>query len=621
MTFEPGRLLLFAFLALVACAPVPGARAPDAALQSAPSPEGRHAVTWLPLTEAGPAEGQARGYFDADGAGRVSLVFLAHGPMHYAVTATCDGRARVRYPEGETTTPAWVAAGAPVALRIEPGERMRTWLEIDPATQACDLRVTPGGRPGWSLHLDRQDSALPRIAALDAPLAACSGGGADRLERAFMASAGLSATCPVPMGRYEMLPDGVDALNARVAALTGRPLSRAAIEAGDPAMPLDYSAAPQLDLIYVTYLNLNADFAGYLMARMLAWHAARGTIVRILVSDIMLTGTDRRLFEGLAARYPTVQLQPYRMPARLAEGFEGQFARLHRVTHVKLFATMAREPGRSVAMVGGRNIHEGYFLPTPRDLADFPFLHQYDPAQTRLTGGFTSYQDFELALHGDAAVRQIVQHMAALWHRDYDTQRLRPASGGATPVADVPEGSARHFISVPFNDGTAQEAYYAGLIDAAQHNIRIASPYLNLPPLLDAALRRALARGVQVDVVVTVRVREATDFMVTGLNREFANLFGDRVHLYDYDPIPLLLHAKLVVIDDRLVVIGSTNLNQRSFLHDLENGVIALDRGLATRVDALIQQYIDQGERVMPGQYLSRWMRLLARFGVFRRAF
>ena len=132
---------------------------------------------------------------------------------------------------------------------------------------------------------------------------------------------------------------------------------------------------------------------------------------------------------------------------------------------------------------------------------------------------------------------------------------------------------------------------------------------------------RARARGVAVDVVATVRVREATDFMVTGFNRRFANRHGDWLRFYDYDPYPLLMHTKLIVIDDHLVIAGSVNLNQRSFWHDLENGVVVLDRGLAAQADRLIQSYIDRAERVPTGQDLSGWMRFFARFGFIERGF
>ncbi|WP_323035867.1 phosphatidylserine/phosphatidylglycerophosphate/cardiolipin synthase family protein [Pararhodobacter sp.] len=470
--------------------------------------------------------------------------------------------------------------------------------------------------------MGREELLRPRIAQLDAPHEGCTGAGlgSDPLARAFLQGGDLSMSCAVPLGATRLLPDGLDALNAKVEALTGSAVSRSALLAGDPMMPLDWSNAPDLDLIYLNYLNMNADFSGYLVARMLAWHAARGTIVRILVSDVMLTDTDRNLFEGLAAQYPTVQIQPYRFPASAAEGLEGQLGRLHRVTHVKLFATISRQAGRSRVMIGGRNIHEGYFFEEPRDLSAYAFLHHYDPSQTRLTGGFSTYEDFEIELRSDPATHAIARHMAALWHRDFDTQSLRPAVEPHAGSART-EGMVRHFISVPFADGRTQISYYAQLIDAAQHSIEIAIPYLNLPPALDAALHRARLRGVRVDVVTTVRVREATDFMVSNLNRTFANDFGDWVSFIDYDPEPRLLHAKLIVIDDRLTIIASTNLNMRSFVHDMENGLLIMDRAIARQVSAIIQGYIGAGDRMYPGQEIPGYIRFLQRLALIMRAF
>lgn len=609
-------------LSLAACAPVPGqnpALTPSAVTPQVP---GRHAMNYMVLTRGGPAAGQDQYYFSGLDAARISISFLSQTQSRISIRARCDGRAFARPATHIVTNPAWVTPGQNVLISVGPSERNQTLLELDRAVTRCDLTVTPGGFAPYVVHMQREELALPSVARLDSRIEGCTGEGrgTDALTRAFLTGGGLSMTCAGPVGPTRFLPDGVDALNAKIEALTGSAVSREALMQGDPEMALDWSHAPQLDLIYINYLNLNADFTGYLLARMLAWHASRGAIVRILVSDVMLTDTDRTLFEDLSALYPTVQVQPYRFPAEAAQGFEGQLGRLHRVTHVKLFATLARQPGRSRVMIGGRNIHEGFFFDAPHDLSDFPFLTQYDVDDERLVGGFFAYDDIEIELRSDAATRAVIGHMGALWHRDYDTQRPRLAAP-IYPGPEAREGSFRHFISVPFADGEALLPYYVGLIDAAQHSIRVAVPYLNLPDALDAALRRAVARGVHVDVVTTVHVREVTDFMVTGLNRRFANLLGALVNFYDYDPYPRLLHAKIIVIDGRLTVIASSNLNQRSFANDQENGLVFLDQRISREAEALIQSYIDRGTRVLPGQHVPWLVRWLTRSRVISRAF
>lgn len=626
MTNARRVLILFALLAIGACSPAHREpevmRARAEAIQVAAAGD-RHAINTVILSRSGPVAGQNRYYFGGVDAARISLDFVVRDRSRMFVAAECDGRARFFAPDAIDDTVTWNAAGSTVRFELAPAERHLSRIELGTEATRCTLTVTPGGHRPYTLDLHREELALPRIAAIDRPQPACTAAqGADPLVRAFMASGEMATSCPVATGTTRMLSVGLDGLNAKIEALTGRRVSEARLLDGDPQMPLDWSNAPQLDLIYLNYLNLNADFSGALMARMLEWHAARGTIVRILVSEVMLTETDRALFEGLAARYATVQLQNYRFPAEATEGggLDAQLGRLHRVTHVKLFATIARDPGRSTAMIGGRNLHDGYFFETPRDLSAFPDLHQYDPDQTKLTGGFAAYEDFEIEFRSDPAVRSIVGHMAALWHRDHDRQVPRPAQGTRS-IGTVGEGQMRHFISVPFADAEAQEAYFIGLIDAAERSIHIAIPYLNMPENIDAALNRARDRGVSVQVVTTVRVREATDFVVTGLNRQFANDFGEWVAFYDYDPVPRLLHSKLFVFDGRLSVVTSSNLNMRSFVHDLENGVVILDRAVAARIDAVIQGYVRDARRVLPGQEVPRLVQWLRRIGTVTRAF
>jgi phosphatidylserine/phosphatidylglycerophosphate/cardiolipin synthase-like enzyme len=70
-----------------------------------------------------------------------------------------------------------------------------------------------------------------------------------------------------------------------------------------------------------------------------------------------------------------------------------------------------------------------------------------------------------------------------------------------------------------------------------------------------------------------------------------------------------------------LTVIASTNLNRRSFAHDMENGLVIMDRGTARQVAAIIQSYIAAGERVLPGQEVPRLVRWLRRLLLITRAF
>lgn len=572
---------------------------------------------------------------DPDVPVRVALVSRAAGALGFG--AVCDGPARLvarpdpPQPAAPRSETPFAAAGVALTARLAAGARDALALDIAPGTQACRLTVQPWRAPAYALDLARASGgadadAAARRAAIDRGAPRCTGLRApagDALAAAFAAERPLRQTCPMPPGPVRLLPDGIEALDARVEALTGRRLGPARLASGDPEQPIDFAAAPRLDLIVVSYLNLNADYSGRLMARMLEFHAARGTEVRILVADPMWGGPERALFEGLAARHPSVRILPFRYPPQPGDGIEGHIGRLHRVQHVKLFAVLGPDPARARAMIGGRNLADGYAFAAPFDLAAHPGLRRYRPGRALIAGGFHSYRDLEIAFHGPAQVAALVAHWSELWQMDPAT--ARPAAPRAAPVPAPTIGRdgplMRHFLSVPWADGGAQARLFADLIGAAQRRIDIASPYLNPPPEVAAALAAALARGVAVRIVTTERVTEAADPFITGLNRLFADRWTGRLTYLDHDPRPRLLHTKAMVIDGRLTVLGSTNLNLRSFVHDLENGVMVLDPGLAAQVTALIDGYAAAARPIPPGRPVAPWVRLMLRWPLLRRAF
>ena len=60
-------------------------------------------------------------------------------------------------------------------------------------------------------------------------------------------------------------------------------------------------------------------------------------------------------------------------------------------------------------------------------------------------------------------------------------------------------------------------------------------------------------------------------------------------------PDPRTLHSKIYVFDGELAMVSSTNVNQRSFLHDTENGVMILDPALVARLEQVIEGYAARG--------------------------
>jgi cardiolipin synthase len=83
---------------------------------------------------------------------------------------------------------------------------------------------------------------------------------------------------------------------------------------------------------------------------------------------------------------------------------------------------------------------------------------------------------------------------------------------------------------------------------------------------------------------------------------------GVRIHLYR----GFLLHAKNVGIDGRLAIVGSSNVDLRSFQLNLEVSLLLYDSDSAARVDAIQQGYLAASDMVSLEAWRKRpWLRRL----------
>jgi len=585
-------LAVFCLIALAGCAADRGFQTMSAQGEGA----GRHAHARLYLSASGPAAGAMSFRFSGLDASRRSIALYSIANGELTIEGTCDGPVLVSHETNPDFVARRYAAGEGFAETLAHRSRGDVWLEPAAETRRCTLSVTPQRAPAYAITLEREDLADPALALFDARRDTCRLPDPARLsplERVFYAPRSLSMSCEMATGTPRLLGDAIEAFNAKVEALTGSRISQAALDAGDPTAPIDFSRAPKLDYIWLSYLNLRADYSGYMISRMLEYHAARGTTVRILLTDMLMLPLDRALLENLAARYPNLQLQMFRWESDRAPGFDNPLHSIHRDQHIKVFATLARDPSRSRLLMGGRNLHDPFVFDTPRDLSAFPFLRNYDARKQLTLSFFVAYEDFEIEFSGDATVRNIAAHMASFWHRDHDSQLPRTFSENAP--GGVARGGMRHFISVPYADGHAQQDLFVELIDAARESIVFTAPFLNLPTALDAAFRRAQARGVEVRVIARMDIEEPAGVFSASLNRLFFEEYANLYDIIGYDPSQRSLHTKIYVFDRQLAVVTSTNVNQRSFLHDTEDGVMILDPALVARLEQVVAAYATRG--------------------------
>jgi cardiolipin synthase len=146
-----------------------------------------------------------------------------------------------------------------------------------------------------------------------------------------------------------------------------------------------------------------------------------------------------------------------------------------------------------------------------------------------------------------------------------------------------PAGPAEAMLvkSSPSDRATVSRVVFQMLIEGAVAKIDISTPYF----LPDRSLRRALVRAAQRGVLVRVLVPGShTDQKLVRLasRRMFRELLASGVRLHEYQPA--MTHVKAMMVDDEWAVIGTTNVDNRSFEHNDEVNLAFRETDVTTRL-------------------------------------
>ena len=141
------------------------------------------------------------------------------------------------------------------------------------------------------------------------------------------------------------------------------------------------------------------------------------------------------------------------------------------------------------------------------------------------------------------------------------------------------------------------------LIKYSQKSILIENPFLLLPRKVRKELIRAVKRGVKV-VLVLPRSSDVKTFDLVR-DRYLGELHkgGIKIWYYDNGKPYSNLHAKLLIVDDKVFVMGSSNLDYRSFIYQYEINVIGRNRKI---ISELKHHFKGTLEKSKPFNY-SQW--------------
>ncbi len=144
---------------------------------------------------------------------------------------------------------------------------------------------------------------------------------------------------------------------------------------------------------------------------------------------------------------------------------------------------------------------------------------------------------------------------------------------------------------------------FTALIYAAQHTLVITNPYFVPDDALMTAITSAAERGVDVTLVNS----EVSDqFLVSHAERSYyEDLLKAGVKIYRYNA-PILLHSKHISIDDDIAVIGSSNLDIRSFQLNLEVTLICYAPSVVADLRQVEAQNLSRSRPVNLDEWDSR---------------
>ena len=168
----------------------------------------------------------------------------------------------------------------------------------------------------------------------------------------------------------------------------------------------------------------------------------------------------------------------------------------------------------------------------------------------------------------------------------------------------TPKGGADVQV-IPSGPGAAGNALLQmllAIINAAERELVITTPYLIPDDSLLWALRGAAGRGVKVRLILPEKV----DSILTryASRSYYEDLLGAGIDIHFYRGG--LLHTKSLMVDERLAMFGTVNFDMRSLWLNYEVALFIYDPGFAASLHALQRHYLAQSERLEPKAWAAR---------------
>ncbi len=331
-----------------------------------------------------------------------------------------------------------------------------------------------------------------------------------------------------------------------------------------PAM-LEAIAAADKSISLASYIFDN-DPTGMEFVDSLAAAVARGVEVRVLIDAVGASYSRRSIFKPLRlAKVPTAAFLPTRLP------------RLPNTANLRNHRKLLVVDGET-GFTGGTNIRHNHRLAlAPR--APTRCLH------------------FELA-------GPVIRHLQQTFALDWAFASGEQLEGERWFPGEERKGEvwARGISHGPDEDFEKLGELLLGALSLARASVQIVTPYFLPPPGLMRILGITALRGVRVDILIPeVNNVRLVQWATLG---EISRLLEAGCNVYLVPPP--FDHSKLLVIDERWSLIGSTNWDQRSLRLNFEFNVECFSAPLARRLAGMVEEKRRGARRLSARQLGSR---------------
>jgi cardiolipin synthase len=144
----------------------------------------------------------------------------------------------------------------------------------------------------------------------------------------------------------------------------------------------------------------------------------------------------------------------------------------------------------------------------------------------------------------------------------------------------------------------AMPSCFSELIHSAREELVVTTPYFVPDEQLLYALLSAARRGVRLTLVFPKR--NDSRFVAGASRSYYSELLKAGARIFEFRPG--LLHAKTMVVDGAIALVGSANLDRRSFELNFENNILFADPAFASEIRARQDEFIAQSDAVAIAQ-------------------